>query len=418
MPTRRTFLQATGVSIALPAFESLTQAVAPAAKRVEPMRMVTIASALGMNPRTFFPKSYGKAYKLSPALQPLSKLRDDFTVFSHMDHPGIFTKHGSMNSLLSGVDAKHASAGKNVSVDQVAASHVSYKTRLPSVHISIGGAQGHSWTPSGIKVREEGDPLHLFKKLFVNDSDAAKRARKLELDRQGSVLDLVRDQAKGLKGKINPADQKKLDEYLTAVREAESRIQGMQRWQDKPKPKVDYKAEDAHGSMDYAILAPLMFDMLYLAIQSDTSRVFTSGFGMHNKVIELDGVREGYHGITHHGNRDAKVKQLLIVDRFYIEQMARFMQKLKDTPAGDSNLMDKTMIFFGSGLGDASRHSNRNLPVLIAGGGFKHGGHINAMRHDKTPMPLNNLFTTMLQKFGIETERFHNATGTIGEIQV
>jgi len=212
----------------------------------------------------------------------------------------------------------------------------------------------------------------LGQKLFVNDSDAAKRARKLELDRQGSVLDLVREQAKGLKGKINHADKQKLDEYLTAVREAESRIQGMQRWQDRPKPKVDYEVKDAHGSMDYATLAPLMFDMLYLAIQTDTSRVFTSGFGMHNKVIELDGVREGYHGITHHGNRREKVRQLLIVDKFYVEQLARFMRKLKDTPAGDSNLLDKTMIFFGSGLGDASRHSNRDLPVLIAEIGRAH----------------------------------------------
>ena len=190
---RRTFLKAAGVSIALPTLESLTHA-APSSG-TPPMRMVCISSALGMNPQAFFPTSFDDDYELSPTLRSLTDLRNDFTVFSHMDHPGIYTKHGAMNSLLSGIDAKKASAGENFSMDQVAAAHVGYQTRFPSVHISLGGSQGASWTASGIKVREESDPLDLFRKLFVNDPDAAKQARKLELDQQGSVLDLVRGQA-------------------------------------------------------------------------------------------------------------------------------------------------------------------------------------------------------------------------------
>lgn len=193
------------------------------------MRMVCISSALGMNPEAFFPKSFEQDYELSPSLQPLAPLRDEFTVISHMDHPGIYTKHGAMNSLLSGVDAKKASAGENISMDQVAAAHLGYKTRFPSVHISLGGSQGMSWTASGIKVREESDPLALFRKLFVNDPEAARRARKADLDQQASVLDLVRGQAKRLENSVNPSDRAKLDEYLTAIREAESRIQGTRR---------------------------------------------------------------------------------------------------------------------------------------------------------------------------------------------
>ncbi len=410
--SRRLFLSAAGVSIALPYLESLAGA-APASGKPT-MRMVCISSALGMNPEAFFPSSFEPDYQLSPTLKSLAPLRKDFTVFSHMDHPGIFTKHAAMNSLLSGVDAKKASAGENISMDQVAAAHTGYQTRFPSVHISLGGVQGASWTASGIKVREESDPLSLFRKLFVNDPVAAKRARQLELEQQGSVLDLVRSQAARLEKSANPADRRKLDEYLTAIREAESRIQGIRRWQDIPKPAVDFDdSVKAHGNMDYPVLSPLMFDLLFLAIESDSSRVFTAGFGMHNHVIEIDGVTGGYHGLTHHGNLPDRLRQLRIIDAFYIEQMARFMAKLKSKKTPGGNLLDETMVFFGSCLGDASRHSNRNLPVILAGGGFKHGSHMNAMQRNGQQTPLNNLFTTMLQRFGVEINRFNNATGTV-----
>ena len=278
----------------------------------------------------------------------------------------------------------------------------------------MGGSQGASWTASGIKVREESDPLDLFRKLFVNDPVAAREARKLELEQQGSVLDLVRSQAARLERSANPAERRKLDEYLTAIREAESRIQGIKRWQDIPKPEVDFDdSVNAHGNMDYPTLSPLMFDLLFLAIQSDSSRVFTAGFGMHNHVIEIDGVTDGYHGITHHGNLPDRLRQLRIIDAFYIEQMARFMAKLKRTKTADGSLLDETMVFFGSCLGDASRHSNRDLPIILAGGGFKHGAHVNAMQRSGQQTPLNNLFTTMLQRFGVEVDRFNNATGTV-----
>lgn len=414
-PPRRTFLKAAGVSIALPALESLAGAKATQAS---PKRMVCLCAALGMNPKTFFPKSFDKGYELSPVLKPLSTLRDDFTVFSHMDHPGIHTKHGSMNSILSGVDAKKAAPGQNVSIDQIAAEHIGYQTRFPSVHISLGGSQGASWSPSGIKIREESNPLDLFQKLFVESPEAAKKARKLELAEQGSVLDLVRGQAKRIGNNIDQSDRHKLEEYLTAIREAEERIQGMQRWQDIPKPKVDFdEGERAHGSMDYATLSPLMFDLLYLAIQSDTSRVFTGGFGMHNHVIELDGINTGYHGLTHHGNLPERLKQLEIIETFYMKQVARFMTKLKNTSTVQSDLLGETMVFFGSGLGDASRHSNRNLPILLAGGGFKHGAHIDAIQGNGHQTPLNNLYTTMLQNFGVKIDRFNTATGAISAIE-
>ncbi|MEP3477841.1 MAG: DUF1552 domain-containing protein [Fuerstiella sp.] len=408
---RRTFLKAAGVSVVLPHLESFAEASSVSAAPTP--RMVCISSALGMNPAAFFPSGFGADYELSPTLKSLAPFRNDTTVISHIDHPNIYTKHSAMNSLLSGVNAHRAAPGENISIDQVAAAHVGYQTRFPSVHISLGGAQGGSWTASGIKVRELSRPRDMFQRLFVNDPEAARKARKADLDQQSSVLDLIRGQAKRVENSVNSSDRAKLNEYLTAIREAEMKIQGMQRWQDIPKSKVNYESDfNSHGNMDYATLSPIMFDLMHLAILSDSSRVFTAGFGMHNHVIELEGVKTGYHGLTHHGNRPDKLKQLRIIDAFYIEQMSRFLAKLKSTKTDHGNLLDETMVLFGSGLGDASRHSNRDLPILLAGGGFKHGAHINAMQKNRQQTPLNNLYTTMLQKFGVEIDRFNDATGT------
>ncbi|WP_395744666.1 DUF1552 domain-containing protein [Prosthecobacter sp.] len=413
--SRRTFLRAAGVSIALPFFESLAGAKAATAS---PKRMVAICTGLGMHPQSFFPKDFGAGCALSPVLQPLAALRDDFTVISHMDHPGIYTKHGGTKSILSGVDPTHSAAGQNTSVDQVAARHVGYQTRFPSVHISLGSAESPSWTPSGIKVREETSPFDLFEKLFVDGSAAEKKAIKAKLDQERSVLDLVREQAKRLGQNINAPDRQKLEEYLTAIREAEERIQGIRRWEDAPRPKVDFDDDvHAHSGFDYATLSPLMFDLLFLAIQTDTSRVFTAGWGAHNHVIELDGVSTGYHTLSHHGQLPERVRQLQIIETFYVAQMARFVEKLKSARTEHGTLLSDTMVFFGSGLSDASVHSNRDLPIILAGGGFKHGVHVDAMRKTGSQTPLNNLFTTMLQNFGVEIDRFNGATGTFTAFQ-
>ena len=406
--TRRQFLKAAGVTIALPALESLAN---PSA--APPKRMVFMISALGVNPEAFFPRSFGRDYELSPTLKPLMAMKEDFTVFSHMDHPSIYTKHASANSFLSGVDARTCVAGENVSIDQLAAAHVGYQTRFPSVHISIGGSQGASWTPSGIKVREETDPLDLFQKLFVNDSAAANRARRAELTQQASVLDLVRSQVKRIESGVSAQDRAKLDEYLTAIREAEASIQGQRRWQEVPKPNAEVvNPANPDGEMGYAKLSPLMFDLLFLAIQSDSSRVFTAGFGVHNGVIALDGVKDGYHTLSHHGKLPERLRQLRIIDAFYVEQMARFLAKLKNAETHGGNLLNQTMVLFGSGLGDASVHSNRDLPLILAGGGFKHGAHLDTAQSGGRRTPLNNLYTTMLRKFGVEIDRFNDATGT------
>lgn len=401
---RRNFIKAAGITLALPSLESF----ANDKSSEEPMRLVCMGAALGMNPQGFFPNGYGKDYKNSKVLQPLDKLREDFTVFSHMDHPNVYSKHGGMSALFCGIESnKTKTAGENYSIDQMAADHVSYTTRYPSLHMSVGGGLNASWTKSGINVPEISSPELIFKKLFVNDNAAASKALGKDLRDQGSILDLVKGNAQSVLSKASKNDKEKVNEYFTAIRDAESKLQGRKQWIDKVKPSTDFKIEGReHSRDDYNFFSPLFVDLITLAIKSDSSRVFTLGFGMHNRVIELEGITGGYHGLTHHGNRPERLKQLWIIEKFYISQYALLIEKLKA-----ENLLDNTMVFFSSCLGDASRHSNRNMPTLLAGGGFKHGNHWDCMKNN-SQTPLNNLYTTMLQRFGVETEKFASATGT------
>ncbi|QDT62527.1 hypothetical protein SV7mr_50750 [Stieleria bergensis] len=422
-PSRRIALKAAGVSIALPLLESVHTAEAVAAKNRDAAskRMVFVSTGLGMNPSTFFPDEYGAQFASSPVLPAMMKHRGEFTLFSHMDHPNVFTKHAGIKSLLNGVLNKNARPGQNISIDQVAANHLGYTSRFPSLHISLGGAESASYSSSGILLRQETSPEALFKKLFVADSAAARKQRALKLEEQGSVLDLVRTRASRLERDISRSDRAKLDEYLTAIREAEERLQGMRRWQDIDKPKVTKEQYDpaarGHGSLDYGFLGPVMFDLLALALQSDSTRVITANFSMHNRVIEIDGVTKGYHTLSHHGNRPSHLRELQIIETFYMQQLSRFIEKLKGINSNSGSLLDDTMVFFGSGISDASRHSNRNLPIILAGGGLKHQGHYDAVqRHNGKQTPLNNLFTTMLQHFGIEIESFNGATGNLNHV--
>ncbi|MGJ8671807.1 MAG: DUF1552 domain-containing protein [Rubritalea sp.] len=379
--------------------------------------MVFINTGLGMYPGQFFPKDFGLNFTASPVLKSMMKHQGKYTVFSNMDHPNVFSGHGGLASFLNGSGRGDRTL---TTVDQVAASAVGYDTRYPSIHCSLGGKGSPSYSLSGTKVRETGSSQELFKQLFVNDSEAAKNALKVEIEQQGSILDLIKDQAKSIESKVNHVDKAKLDEYLTAIRDAEIQLQGQERWRSVAKPNMkmpELEATDRHGDPEGLFgESSLLFDLFHLAIQTNSSRVFTVAYGMHNKRIDLDGVTLGYHTLSHHGKRPDKLKELEIIESFYVNQMARFMEKLQDTQGEQGNLLDDTMILFGSALSDAARHSNRNLPIIAAGGGFKHRGHYDAQQFNKASTPLNNLYTSMLQNFGLEVEKYNTATGDLNHI--
>jgi len=415
---RRQFLRGAGVAIGLPFLHSLpsfgqARWTVPNSTK----RMVFVNTGLGMYPKQFFPKDFGLNFKSNTVLKSMTKHKGKFTVFSNMDHPNIYGGHGGLKAFLNGTSG---GVGSLTTVDQVAAGAVGYDTRYPSIHCSLGGKGSPSYSLSGSPVRQTGGGKQLFNQLFVNDSAAAKKALKIEIEQQGSVLDLINEQAKALGRKVNHVDKDKLDEYLTAIRDAERKLQGQERWRTVAKPNMkmpELEAEGRHGEPEGLLgESSLLFDLFHLAIQTNSSRVFTVAYGMHNKRIALDGVTMGYHTLSHHGRRPDKLAQLEIIESFYISQVSRLMDKLQNTQGERGNLLDDTMILFGSSMSDAARHSNRNLPIMVAGGGFKHKGHYNAMQPNKTATPLNNLYTSMLQNFGLEVEKYNTASGDVNHI--
>ncbi len=418
---RRTFLQGTGVALALPLLEAMRQPLRAAAPGAAPMRMVCVANPLGMLPDSFFPAEAGPDYKTTELLKSLDKFRKEFTIFSHLDH-GVTGGHRAVHSFLSGLKDVEASEmpAKNISVDQCAAEFVGTRTRFPSLVVSPGTAKDElalrqSWTRNGVNIPPITSTKELFRALFMAEDPAALRQRSAAYDLNGSILDAVNSQARLLERRLGRADQLKLDEYLTSVRELERKL-GMSRdWLNKPKPKVDMD-EPQPGAFTHEL--PMFFDLVTLALQTDSTRVAALGIPASLDTRDL-GLSGSYHGFSHHGKAEVLQKGLLVIEKFQMEQLARFLGKLTAIREPDGHsLLDRTMVLFGSGMGNGSSHSNRDLPVLLAGGGFKHGEHKVYPAATGKRVPLSNLFATMLQRFGLEANRFSKGTGTLTGFEV
>lgn len=413
---RRTFLRGAGVSIALPMLEAMQAPAISNAAKTPPMRMVCIGNPLGMLPEAFFPTTTGSGYAMPELLRPLERHRKDFTIFSHLDHD-VSGGHRAVHSFLSGLRDKDAMQwpSRNISLDQRAAEFAGGRTRFPSIVASVGGAEGDlapqmSWTRNGVNIPPITRASELFRGLFVAD-DAAGRKRTAEsYDVNGSILDAVRGQAASIEKSLGKLDRQKLDEYLTSVREVEKKIGAASSWIDTPKPKVDMPPPD-DGPFTESLA--VFFQLLTLALQTDSTRV---------AALEIPGVIDtqniglsgSYHGFSHHGKAEVLQRGLLVIEKFQTTHFAAFLDRLSTLTDGDgSRLLDRTMVLFGSGMGNGSSHSNRDLPILVAGGGFRHGTH-KSYPEDRR-VPLCNLYTTMLQRFGVEMDRFNKATGTIGD---
>ncbi len=425
---RRTFLRGVGVSLALPLFESMgpmsLRAVGPAAKTSavgSPMRMVCIGNPLGLMPDSFFPKTGGSDYALPPLLRPLARHRKDFTVFSNLDHD-VSGGHSAVHAFLSGIKDQDASDWPegNISVDQRAAEFVGARTRYSSLVLSTGSGDGDlkcklSWTRNGVNVPPVTKARDLFKALFVQDDPRLRARRQSAYDVNESILDAVNSQAKILSRQLGKVDQEKLDEYLNSVREVEKKLGMSREWLHKPKPEVDYR-EPGEGDLSYTV--PAFYDLLALALETDSTRVATLGVPGNINTADL-GLVGSYHGFSHHGKAEKLRQGLFVIEEFQIKQMARFIDKLKaiKEPDGQS-LFDRTMVLMGSGMGNGSSHSNKNLPVLLAGGGFQHGEHKVYPKEGHKRVPLCNLYGSMLQRFGLEIDVFNKGTGTLSGLKL
>lgn len=414
---RRRFLKAAGVSVALPFFESIRAPIplrAGEGPDEKSMRMVCIGLEYGLYPTHFFPDKTGRGFQLPKLLKPLAQVRDDVTVFSGLDHPGVTGGHYATHTFLSGIRSDHASAQPegNISVDQKAAEFVGSKTRFPSMQLGLGGG-GVSWTRNGVAIPPMTRLQSVFDALFLETPASKKDRLSDDYEVSRSILDVVRDDAAALQKRLGRDDLEKLDEYFTTIREVEQRLVQSEAWLREPKPKPDYRLPSPLPD-DFYREVPLFYDLMRLALQTDSTRVISLAVNGWGGSSGLPGVTKGYHDITHHGRDEGKLKQLSIIETFHTSQLARFLESLKRTQASDdASLLDQTMVLFGSGLGNASSHSNRNLPLILAGGGFRHGEHKAYNQQKSRKIPACNLYVSMLQRFGLETNRFGTSTGTL-----
>jgi hypothetical protein len=414
---RRNFLRAAGVSLALPWLDALAPARAPAADGGSPRRLVCVNTPLGLHPPFFFPKTAGKEYELTPYLEVLKDFRNDFTVISGLTHPDVGPSHDSNFSFLTGAPHPEHRAGfrNSISLDQFAAERIGGETRFASLPLSCEGFT-LSWTRSGAAVPADCFPSSVFARLFLEGRPEEVQAQARRLRDGRSILDTVRDQAKEMRSGLGANDREKLDEYFTSVRELEQRLARAEEWSKKPKPRVDVKPpRDVANPADLAAKTRVWFDLIHLALQTDSTRLVTLQLLGTSSVPPVPGVTLGHHDLSHHGKDQNKIDQLKRVELEKVKTFRDFLKKLKETNEGGASFLDRTMVFFGSNLGDASTHSTRSLPVLLAGGGFKHGQHL-AFDPDKPP-PLCNLYVTMLQRLGVQTDRFGSGTSTLAGLE-
>jgi len=401
--------------LALPLLDAMKQRARGAEKSSSPSkrRMVCINTPLGLHPQAFFPEQQGRDYELSPYLEVIKEFRDDFTVMSGLSHPDVGPSHDSNFSYLTAAPHPERRAGfrNSISVDQVAAEHLRGQTRFDSLPLSCEGF-GLSWTRSGAPVPPESWPSSTFAKLFLEGRPDEVQAQARRLQDGQSVLDTVRAQARRLESRVGANDREKLDEYFTSVRELEQRLAQAEAWAKKPKPKVEAKPpQNVQNSADLVGKSRLWFDLIHLALQTDSSRLVTLQLLGTSSVPPIQGVNMGHHDLSHHGQDPTKIAQLKALEVEKMRTLRDFFTQLKQTKEEGETLLDRTMIFFSSNLADASKHSVKNMPVLLVGGGFKHGQHL-AFDQNNHP-PLSNLFVSMLQQLGVEADKFGSSTGTL-----
>lgn len=375
--------------------------------------MVCINTPLGLYPEYFFPKQNGRDYELSPYLEVFHDFRDQFTVISGLSHPDIGPSHDSNQSFLTAAPHPERRAGfkNSISLDQYAAEFLYGQTRFATLPLSCEGS-GLSWTKSGAPVPCENWPSKVFAKLFLEGRPEEVQAQTRHLADGRSVLDSIRAQAKKLERELGAADREKLEEYFTSIRELEQRLAQAEAWAKKPKPKVDAKPPlDVPNSADLIGKSRVWFDLIHLALQTDSTRLVTLQLLGTSSVPPIPGVSQGHHDLSHHGKDPNKIAQLKVLELEKLKTLRVFFELLHNTKEDGETLLDRTVIFFSSNLGDASKHSVKNMPVLVAGGKFHHGQHL-AFDENKNP-PLCNLFVSMLQQMGLPVGRFGSSTGTL-----
>ena len=409
--SRRTFLRGAGVTLALPLLEAMTPLRAQAAAQA-PRRMVCINTTLGLHTPNLFPSAAGKDYALTPYLEPLAEFRRDFTVFSGLSHPEVDGGHPAELCYLTAAPHPRADNFKNtISLDQYAIEKLVPDTRFGSLTLASSSSRGLSFTRSGVPIPADERPSRVFKNMFVDGTANEVNAQVQRLKQGQSIMDTVLGEAKDFQRGLGKPDREKLDEYFTSVREVEVRMVKAQDWARRPKPKVDAKPPvDIASSVEVPARVRLMVDLMHLALQTDSTRFITFALNGLNAVPVIAGVTQDWHNLSHHGQDPAKLTELKVVELQQMKLFGELLAKLKGMQEQGGNLLDRTIVMFGSNLGNASSHDNKNLPVIVAGGGFRHGQHL-AFDPKKNP-PLSNLYVQFLRRLGAEVNTFGSSSGS------
>ncbi len=411
--SRRAFLRGTGVTLSLPFLEAMTPSFVRAAAPAAPKRFVAMCATLGFHTPFLHPKETGAGYTLTPYLEPLKDLRDDFTVFSGLAHTEQNGANGHTSEFTWLTAAKHpglAGFKNTISIDQLIAESIGTQTRFPSLVLG-NGSESLSWSASGVPLPAESSPARAFQQLFMEGTAAEVQAQVRGLKRGRSILDTVLGQAKKLHRALSRHDQDKLDEYLSAVRDLEGRLVQNEEWAVKPKPKVDAKPPtDIQSRTDAIGKMKLMQELVVLALQTDSTRTVTLRLSGMNAVPEIAGVSHDWHNLSHHGQDPAKIDELKIIELAEFRAFSSFLAKLKAVQENGVPLLDNTAVLFGSNLGNASAHDTKNLPLLLAGGGYMHGRHVAV---DPQKEVFSNLFVSLAQRMGVETDNFGYSTGIL-----
>jgi hypothetical protein len=444
--SRRRFLRGVGVSLALPAFESLLVKGAGAAgaglpattPSGAPLRMAFLYVPNGVNQSNWWPKKEGKEFELNRTMEPLQRFREQIQVISGLDQQNAFGgKDGpgdharACATFLTGVRVKKTAGADihaGVSIDQVAAREVGHLTRFPSLELACDAARksgncdsGYScayqfnlsWASPTLPMTPEANPRFAFERLFGAGSPGERgKSLRQQLEQQRSILDFVLDDTRSLGDELGSRDRQKLDEYLTGVREIERRIQQAERFRETPDPACEAPPGIPASFLEHV---QLMYDLLFLAFRTDSTRIatFLLSYESSNRTFPDIGVTEGHHNLSHHQGKKTNLEKIAQIDVWYTQQLAWFLEKLEEAKDVDGrSMLHNSMIVYGSGNGDGNRHNHNNLPFILAGAG---GGSLSTGRYLKLKaQPMNNIYLSLLDRMGVSgLQRHGDSTGRV-----
>lgn len=418
--TRRTFIRAGAVSLGLPMLDAMLPEKSNAGMKTDggiPSRMVLIHRPLGTYHPFLVPEKSGPDYAPTRYLKPLQAHRKNLTLISGISHKGYPNSHHTESAMFTGVSpeglARADDIHNTISMDQLTSEKIGHLTRVPSLTLNTANCASLSWNRKGVPVPWERSKANLFKKLFIDGTpdEIAREIKRLEHGR--SILDGMRNQLKSLGASLGSADRERLELLASSIREAEKMLLQDEAWVSKPKPRVEATVRQFEQSQHWIESQQQWYGLIYLALQTDSTRVVVLGLGEQGQQ-NIPDLSIGHHDASHHGKDPAKIEQFARYEEKEYQTFAGFLDKLSATTEAGKPLLDSTQVLMASSLGDASAHSSDNLPVFLAGGGFKHKGHLAF--DQKNNYQLSNLYVRMLQKMGIETQKFGASTGILGDL--